>query len=498
MAFSNAPQFSTYQQKAVEFDGNTLFRSGDLTVQRDLQIVNMFYDRISQENKTREVRLRKRPGLTDSIYSLNKVASTDPVRGSYYDVDQNAFYWCVKDKVYVVKPDAGTSIRTVTTLTTTTGYVGFCSFLKSDDTRYVIISDGIELWVDNYASTTCTEVTDVDLPTPHQPYPIYLNGYVFLIEANSGNIWNSDNDDPFSWTAGNFIQAEISSDWAIRPIKAKNYLVIMGYNSIEYFWDAGNSPGSPLSRNDSPVRSVGYVTGLCTIGDTTYFVGQDEKQNLQVFALNSFKVEPISNPVINRTIQSFSSTSNTKGQVTTGVDGFSISVDGHNFYVLVTPQTTWVYNIADKFWYEWKGSDGNGLKVEAVWGMYNGSTYLAIKDRGSISILSPSLYQDFGSNFTCRYVTEPVDFETYNWKTAHRLMLVGSQHDNTGTSNVSVSWSDDDWKTTKGPRNINIFSASPFITNLGKFRKRSWRFEYADNYPLWLTRALFNINIGQH
>lgn len=497
MAFSQNPQFSTRQQKTVEFNGNAMLRSGDMSVERDLQIVNFYYDRISQENKTREVRLRKRPGLTASSYSLSKVASTDVVRGSYYDVDQNAFYWAVGNKLYAVKPDSGTSVRTVATLNTSSGHVGFCSFLKSDDTRYVLASDGIDLWVDNFVALSCSRVTDADMPTPHQPYPVYINGYVFLIEANSGNIWNSDNDDPTAWTAGSYITAEISSDYAVRMVKVKNYLVVLGNNSAEYFWDAGNT-GSPLSRNDSPVRGVGYITGLCSIGDIVYFVGQDEKKNLGVYMLNSFKIDKISTPVVDRTLEAFSSTSNAKGNVSLSKDGFGVSVDGHTFYVLVTPQTTWVFEIDDKFWYEWRGSDDEGLKIEAVWGMYNGGVYTAIQNQTSISILSPSIYRDFNSNFTCRYVTEPIDFDTYNWKTMDRLTLSCSQHLNTGTSNATISWSDNDWVSTTGSRTINVFSVSPNIHRLGKFRTRSLKVEYADNYPFWVSKMTVNINIGSH
>ncbi len=497
MAFSNSPELNTYKTIPVKFDGTPLYRSGDLTEQRDINIVNLFYDRISQENKERNVRLKKRPGLADSSYSLSKAVNTDVVRGSYYDVDQNAFYWAVGNKLYAVKPDSGTSVRTVTTLSTSSGLVGFCSFLKADNTRFVIASDGTDCWVDNYVSLSCTKITDVDFPTPHEPSPVYLNGYLLLIKKNTGDIYNSDNDDPFAWTSDNFIQAEISSDYALRLVKAKNYLVCLGYNSIEYFWDAGNATGSPLSRNDSPVSMVGYVTGLQTIRDATFFVGQDDEQNIGVFAINSFKVDRVSNPVVDRTIQTHVSTSNAKGQVNLNVTGHCISVDGHSYYVLVTPQTTWLYDIDTKFWYEWKGSDGTGLQVEAVWGMYNGSCYMALKNRTTISVMSPSLYQDFGVNFTCQYTTEPVDAETFNWKVLHRLLLDSSTVNATGTSNVVVNWSDDDWAsgTASGSRNINIFSASPYITKLGRFRTRSFRFNYTDNYPLFLYGFVIDINV---
>lgn len=474
-----------------------MFRDGDTSVQRDLQIVNMFYDRVSQENKTRSSILKKRPGLASTIYSFSKVSASNPIRGSFYDAPQNAFYWVVLDRVYVVNPDVGTSIRTVTTLTTTTGYVGFCSYLKGDNTRYICITDGIELWIDAYATTTCTKVVDPDFPTPHQPYPVYIDGYLLLIKTGTGDFYNSDVDNPFGWTAGNVLSAEINADYALRLFKVKNYLTVFGTSSIEYFWNAANTSGSPFSRNDSPTRNLGYVTGGVQIEDTVYFVGQDNNKNLAVYALNSFKVDRVSTPVVDRTLQTRGSTSNVKAPVTLNSDGFSISVDGHTFYILVTPQTTWAYDIDDKFWYEWKNSSNTGLQIEAVWGMYNGAVYCAVAGQSSFSIFATSVYQDFSSNFTCRYTTEDLEFGTGNWKVANKLYITASKHLGTGISPLTVSWSYDDWAPDgpTGTRNINVFSNSPFITRLGRFRNASYRFEYTDNYPFFMSGFYLTMNV---
>ena len=142
MAFSQAPQFSTYQQKTIKFDGTPLYRYPNMSIERDLQMINLTYEQVSQENKEREVYLKKRPGLTNTTWSLTKDAAGDAIRGYFYDPEANAFYWAVNDNVYRLAPDVSNTIRTVCTLTTSSGYVGFCSFYKSDGTRYVLISDG--------------------------------------------------------------------------------------------------------------------------------------------------------------------------------------------------------------------------------------------------------------------------------------------------------------------------------------------------------------------
>ena len=497
MAFSTSPQFNTEQTKTIEFDGTDFFRSGSLAVQKDLQLVNVFYDRVSKENKTRLLAVKKRSGLSTTTYSLSKVSASDVLRGSFYDVNQNAFYWAVGSKVYVCRPDVSSATVLVTTLSTSSGYVGFCDYLKSTGTRYVCFSDGTDLWIDDYVAVSCTKVVDVDMPTPHVPCPVYIDGYILLIKLNTSDMYNSDVDDPFSWTAGEFISAEISSDHGLKLVKAKNYIVLMGYNSIEYFWDAGNATGSPFSRNDSPFRSVGYITGLCTIGDSTYFVGKDEKQNTAVYSLNSFKVERISNSVVDRTLQTYVNTQNQKSPVYLNKDGYCVSVDGHTFYVLVAGQTTWAYDVDEHFWYEWKTAGAVPLAIEAAWTMYDGSMYMAITNQTYISNMNPANYQDFGSDFNCQYVTESYDADTTNWKVCSRVMLKCDMEQHTGTSNVHISWSDNDWSDggIAVPRNINVFSSSPFISKTGRFRNRSFKIEYADNYPLRFYGIEMRLNI---
>jgi hypothetical protein len=497
LPFTNNPANSTYKTVPIKFDQVTYFRSGNLAVQKDSQMVNCFYDRVSSENQERQVSVKKRAGIGATTYSLSKVSSTDVLRGSFYDPDQNAFYWVVGNKLYNLKPDVSATPNLVQTINTSSGYCGFCSYLKSDNTRYVVMSDGTDCWLHNYVAATCVRITDVDFPTPHQPNPIYIDGYLIVIKANSGDIYTSNVDDPFSWTAGDFISAEIASDYAIRLVKAKNYIVCMGYNSIEYFYDAGNASGSPLSRQDSAFRGVGLVSNLTTIGDTTFFVGQDSQQNLSVYQLNSYKVDRISNEVVDRTLQTITSTQNEKSPVILNRDGYSMSIDGHNFYVLVTQQTTWIYDIDEKFWYEIKGSTGAGLAIEAAWQMNDGSLYLGIAGQSFVSIMSTALYQDFGLNYTMRYVTQNFDADTFRWKTCSRVMLFADQQ-GTGTSNVTVSWSDDDWTTIASTRNLNVFTENCYFKNAGRFRSRSFRFEYTDNYPLRMYRAELDLNVGSH
>lgn len=499
MAFTQSPQFQTYKTETIKFDDTSTYRTGNIaTVQRDSAIWNLFYDRVSQENKTREVTLKKRPGISATSYTLNKTSGANNIRGFYYDVSSNRFYWAVENKVYYVAPNVSATSSLVTTLTTSTGYVGFCEFLRSSDgKRFVVFSDGVELWLDEIGGTA-TKVTSVDMPTPHIPQPVQLDGYIFVAPVDSNELYNCVNDDPFSWVAGDFISAEMVGDYINKLANNRNYIVAFGAGSLEIFWNAAVDSGSPMKRNESGFKSVGYVTGLCQIADILYFIGQDKNKNVSVYKLDGFKLERISDEVVDRSLQNITSTDNVKAQTLLDRDGYSLSIDGHTFYTIVTGQTTWVYDIDEKMWYEWKGSDNVGLNLQAVWSMFNGAQYVAVGGQTNISIMAPNIYQDFNTNYTCRYITQDNIFGTMNWKTCNRLIIQADMHNHVGTSNLQVSWSDNDWADggTSGPWNVNLFSSSPYITRLGRFRNRSFKLEYTDNYPLRLKQMELELNVG--
>jgi hypothetical protein len=499
MPYSNTPQQSTYRTVQVKFDDTSTLRSPDNAVRRDSHIINFFYSRISQENKTQEVNLKKRPGVVATVQSLNKVSSSDVIRGHYYEEEENIFFWAVRNKVYKYIPNpAGTYTALVCTLATTTGDVGFNVFQESTGDTYILISDGTQLWsqkLRTYPDVAGVAVTDPDLPTPHIPTIIVLDGYVFLAKGN--DIYNSDNDVFHSWDPAGFISAEMSYDNIKYLFQNKNYIYAMGYNSTEVFWDASVATGSPLKRQDSGFKSIGYISSYANYGDWHYFVGQEQNDSIAIYKVMDFKMERISNAAIERTIQSTSSTFTSNAPALAG-KGTILGVDGHSFYCLYTPEITWLYDVEEHFWYEWRSPTGV-FAPEAAWSAHGGNQYLVNAGANTIDILSPVVYNDKGTNFTCSYTTSDDLFGSVNWKTANRISLVADRHQSTGSSIITIQWSDNDWAdSATGQRDINVFLNLPKIHRCGRFRNRSFRILYTDNYPLRMKYLELELNIGSH
>jgi hypothetical protein len=72
MAFTKSPENSTYRTVDLDFTENSWLRSSTFAEHRDPELINMFFERNTNENQTRSMVLVKRPGFYDSVINLNK------------------------------------------------------------------------------------------------------------------------------------------------------------------------------------------------------------------------------------------------------------------------------------------------------------------------------------------------------------------------------------------------------------------------------------------
>ena len=505
MAFTKAPTNATYRTVDMEFTATSWPRSGSTSVRRDAEILNMYFDRNSNENQTRTAALVKRPGTADALLSLNKAGSSSIINGFFQDDSSNYIYWSVDNKVFSlnVATSSITQIATITgTNTSSVNSVGFCSFLTSTATRYICFNNGLELWYHVVGSGTSTKVTAADYPASTYPTVVFLDGYLFVIKKDTGDIYNSDLDTPATWTAGNFITAEINPDTLSAITKIKNYLIAFGKDGVEFFYDAANVSGSPLGRNESYYKSVTLTSNLCTIGDEVFYVGRQQGQSLRVFRLDAQDNKPISNAWVERyLLLNCTNQVDSNGNSTT--QGFSFSNNGHNFYLLSLQanKIILVYDLDNGFWYRWTlGTEGTSANtIEAVWipGAYGpNSPLFAIGGKTNLTYMNTGLYQDYTANFTASYTTEDYTSDTFNWKTCHRVGLYCDFPTTVSPVNAQISWSDDDGTTFSTPRDCNTVTNNPYITQCGRFRSRMWRIDFTANYPWRVWGLTMDLNVG--
>tara|TARA_R110000868_G_scaffold85636_2_gene240728 strand:- start:439 stop:1899 length:1461 start_codon:yes stop_codon:yes gene_type:complete len=484
MAFTKNPVSSTYDTKRLDFAISPQQRSGQLP-NKDARMLNMMIEPLqAMTNANKRLFVKSRPGL-DTAYSIN----TGIARGVYYWVINNVGYVITvcADKVY-------TDGVLVATLTTTTGEVGFTEFVSSTGTVTLVMVDGTKGYVFTNAVTAPTEITAVDFPTPHIPQPVFLDGYLFLAKQNTQDIYNSNLDDPALWTSGDYISAEMYPDTIVALSKNNNYIYAVGRTSLEYFFDEANATGSPLGRHDSAVQQFGTSAGGTVVGtdNEVILVGGTANGGYTVWTIAGFKEKEISIPAIRSILLA-------EGDALATAVAHCVRVGSQKLYVVTLTSRTIVYSFDNEMWSEWaSGVDGTAAFIgsHATNGP-NGAAYVLDRQGSKVYKMSEDYFTDAGTAFLCQITTPKQDFDTFNQKFMSRLSLIGDVPDDTGVdNNVTVQWSDDDYKTWSPARTISFNYGFPSIPQLGVFRRRAFRFQYILPHLLRLEGYEVDINKG--
>ena len=488
MAYDRSPLQDTTSTQRVRLTREINARDGGASG-KDEDLLNVFIEPI--KNRAAEDSrhfIVKRSGAGSVVSTV----AAEAVRGMFFWEDQNKLFYSVNNDIYVYNVNTEATATISNPFTTTSGEVGFTLFLYDDGSSKVVASDGTRL-VTIDSSNTVVNITDPDMPTPHLPCPVFLDGYIFIAETGTASIYNSDLNDPTAWTAGNVIDAEMEGDDLIKIAKLNNYIVAFGTNTIEYFWDAAEATGSPLNRNDTPIKINTYLAGFAQFGNRIFYIGANEGGQPDVYSLKDFNIEELGTPTISRFLNSADT------NISTWTGGI-VSCKGHTFYVANVGTTkTYVYDIDTKLWARW------AYRSDATFPVTNSCTvqtsgnvlsYFSLGTSAStIFRMNDTLFQDAGTNFTCTVVTEASDFGTLNRKTMRRLAIIADRP--TADTNISVSWSDDDYQTYTTARTVNLNQDLPCLYNLGWFRQRNFKLSFTANQNLRLQDLEVEINKGR-
>lgn len=476
MATSPTSSYSTKEIKIYE-----PLNSRNALSTKDVDHQNVFF-----EKGANGYQAYKRAGLVPylTLPSAN-------VRGCYYWEDANRVLVATDNDVSIYDSNAGVLLTTLNNiLGTSTGDVGFSEFLFDTNITKVVVTDGTTLGTVDIAGVWVAS-SDPDMPVPHLPDPVFLDGYLFLVKVGTADIYNSNLNDPLAYTPGDFISCEMFPDTVLKFAKLNNYLVAFGSASIEYFWDAANETGSPLQRNDTPVKLVGYLGGFAQSANRIYFVGNSSTSTPDIYMLEDFKIEPIGDATTRRYLESLTTVLNTNiGNIT--------SFMGHDFYVMNVSALTYAYDLKEKQWTRWAYKQFGNFPLDQSISVKSNTTYTsAVHFNSDVVMLkfSPTAYQDNGVSFTSRIVTERQSFETYNQKSMSRFIVRGDRP--TTDAFLLVSWSDDDYQTFTPARALNLNQDIPCLWRLGQFRRRAFKLEFSENAPLRLEGMDVELNLGQ-
>lgn len=470
--------YSTYHTDRVQLIGNPEQRGSVNSLSgQDQQFIN-FYPTVidSPINSSKRYRLEQRGGINGLNQLFGPNFSTLG-RGIYYF--DNAIFSVMGNGLYK-------DSLLLKTLSTTTGKVGFVEY-ATITTRYLVILDGVNGYAVQAGGIVATQITDVDFPTPHCVNATSMDGYVFIAKSGTGDIYNCVLNDPFTWNAGDFISAEMYPDPLVALTRQNNYIVAFGSTSIEYFYDTGVFPGTPLARNAAAGHQIGTPApnSIVETEEQIIFIGQTGVGGRTIWIMDGFQpteigIDPVKKDLNLETLANLAITPT-----------FCVRYGGHRFFVmnLTTVDKTWVYDFDTKMWHQWSSpSGGVGTKFRCNYSTTDSSfgTPLLQDNIGGwqFFLTYGQSYDDISGTrtaITSTATSAKLDFGNLNRKFMHRFSLVCDRPPGATSTACTIYWSDDDYQTWSSGVTIDVNSTLPTLTQLGSFRRRAFKVVYAQN-----------------
>lgn len=185
------------------------------------------------------------------------------------------------------------------------------------------------------------------------------------------------------------------------PAGGPEELWLLGKKTTEVWYVTG---GTAQNTNIfSPVSGAFVNQGLwakmsaVSLGNTTYFLGGDDRGVGAVWRMNGYIPERVSTFAVEQFIQSYA----TAGVDISAATGYAYQQDGHQFYVLNFPGTaTWVYDHGLGLWHErYSGASLGALSSDR--GGYHAATFnghfVGDPNSGAVYKLDLGVFTDGGN-----------------------------------------------------------------------------------------------------
>lgn len=448
--------------------------SRDATLTKDAKLVNCFVEQTPQG-----VCAVKRPGTI--------VVFSPPVgvpQGQF--LVQNVPHCIVDDVVYNTTTGAEYPLPNVTVAGQQYSVLSDAPLGRS------FIKSASGMWQIQLATLTTplnmTKVTDANYPPITVSGIAYLDGTYYVMD-DAGFVRGSFLEDPFTWPALHFIEADVTLGVGSGIVRHLNYLIAFYTHGTQFYFDAGLTPGLPIA----PAGNASWTTG-CAVGasikeasDLTLFISKTRQYGRTVSRFDGMSLSKISTPPVEKILNA---------STLVGTTSFNIKTAGHAFYgiTLTDLSVTLVYDLTLDAWHIWTST------VAGVEQCFTGVNYLGSDTQdlfqdtstGTVVAMSPTSYQDTTGPISTLVRTVP-----HSWGTLRMKRYVSmSVNADTTPSTLYVRYTDDDFTTFSPYRAVDLSTRRKMLQRCGMARSRAWDIMHSDNTPLRLFELEFNLTLG--
>lgn len=247
-----------------------------------------------------------------------------------------------------------------------------------------------------------------------------LNGRAIYVPEVGDKTVFSDVGDFGTIQTLSFFDAEIRPDETVFCFTLDNYLYLAGTQSIERFRDTGSGT-NPFKRVGAAF-DYGYIGGFLEVDEAVVFIGRKRKQSPGIFAMDANRVLKISNPPIDKILETYTNlelTETISGRINwLGFDIATLSLRRDSF-LFFAGDWSLLDTVINEESRPWSG----GFIVE-----FDNRYYSGFEDKLGVF---DSVNFDFGNRIT-RIIETSLSEENREYMTGTELELGVSQGFNTG------------------------------------------------------------------
>jgi len=242
----------------------------------------------------------------------------------------------VNGQLYVVSGAALFAVSSSGTATNLGTIPNFDRVYMAGDGTNVFVATGGDGYV--YNGSTVAAITDSDFPGAK--CAAFLDGYILIVEPDSGRFYASALYDPTDWDALSFATAEAAPDDLVSMVIDHREVFLFGKDSTEVWYNAGSS-GFPFARSPSGFMEIGCLSthGPAKIDNTIFFPAND----FTVRRIDGYTPIRISTHAVEQAIESYADKT---------CYGMTFVEGGHTLYALTFAEGTWVYDVNTQRWHE--------------------------------------------------------------------------------------------------------------------------------------------------
>ena len=285
------------------------------------------------------------------------------------------------------------------TLLTTTGRVYF-----ADNGTIIMIVDGQFGYTFNTGTNAFAQIVSANFNAGNSV--TWQDRYFIYDKVNSGRFYISALDDPSTWSALDFANAEASPDNLVRVMADHGELILFGDLTIE-FWGNSGAADFPYVRLGSSAVEWGLAAreSLVKFETSLAFLGKNRMGEAQVVVLNGYTPQNVGSQDFLDAINKYATLSD--------ATAFSYMQNGHAFYQINFPTAnkSWLYDGGTKVWSE-VGYD-NSRHRGNMSTLFLGKTYVADYSNGRIYKLDPTSFTDNGTSIPRELISRHLAGDNY-------------------------------------------------------------------------------------